>query len=95
MYGRGFRLCPEIGKTTFLVLDFAGNVGAHGPIDQVEPSVTGEKDSEKAPKKQCEECGMMCHARHKSCPYCGWLFPPPLVRSPPTAELIFTSPPQA
>jgi DNA repair protein RadD len=82
MYGRGFRLCLEIGKKTFLVLDFAGNVGRHGPVDQVEPEAVGEKDSEKTPKKQCEKCGMMCHARYKACPYCGWLFPPPLVNDP-------------
>jgi hypothetical protein len=84
MYGRGFRLCPEIGKTTFLVLDFANNVGTHGPVDKVEPSVNGEKDSEKAPRKQCgnEACGMMCHARHRACPYCGWLFPKPPDRDP-------------
>ena len=83
IYGRGFRLCPEIGKTTFLVLDFANNVGTHGPVDKVQPNPTGEKDG-KAPNKQCGNpvCGMMCHARHRACPYCGWLFPAPPVRDP-------------
>lgn len=83
MYGRGFRLCPEIGKTKFLVLDFANNVGTHGPVDKVKPNPTGEKDG-KAPKKQCGNpmCGMMCHARQRFCPYCGFEFPPPLIRDP-------------
>lgn len=83
MYGRGFRLCPEIGKTTFLVLDFAGNVGTHGPVDKVTPNSTGEKDG-KAPKKQCGNpmCKMMCHARVSICPHCGFLFPPPMIRDP-------------
>jgi len=77
MYGRGFRLCPAIGKTTFLVLDFAGNIGLHGPVDQVEPDDDGEgeKEASKKPHKQCERCGMPCHARMKICPYCGWPFP--------------------
>ncbi len=83
MYGRGFRLCPEIGKDKFLVLDFANNVGTHGPVDKVKPNPTGEKDG-KAPKKQCGNpmCGMMCHARQRHCPYCGFEFPPPLIRDP-------------
>ena len=35
MAGRGTRLAP--GKQNCLVLDFAGNVSRHGPIDLVEP----------------------------------------------------------
>jgi DNA repair protein RadD len=76
MYGRGFRLCPAINKTTFLVLDFAGNIGQHGPVDQVVPEDgEGEKQVEKRPKKHCEYCGMAVHAKFKICPYCGWIFP--------------------
>src|SRR5882672_2913528 len=57
--GRGMRLSPETGKKNCLVLDFAGNIERHGPIDQVqvrdrpgpgEPGVTG------APVKACPEC---------------------------------------
>lgn len=82
MYGRGFRLCAAIGKTTFTVFDYAGNVGRHGPVDQVKASEKGETDPDKAPKKQCEKCGRTCHSRLKTCPYCGWIFPPPLIRDP-------------
>ena len=84
MYGRGGRICVRIGKTTFIVYDFAGNVGEHGPLDQVKPQVSGEKDSEKAPKKQCGNpmCEMMCHARMRQCPHCGYLFPPPIMMDP-------------
>jgi DNA repair protein RadD len=73
MYGRGFRLCERIGKKDFLVLDFAGNVGEHGPIDMVTPVSRGEAG---APlMKQCDECGASCKASMKKCPYCGWEFP--------------------
>ena len=41
MAGRGTRLAP--GKENCLVLDFAGNVARHGPIDAVKPTVeTGD-----------------------------------------------------
>jgi DNA repair protein RadD len=35
MVGRGTRLAP--GKENCLVLDFAGNVRRHGPIDRIRP----------------------------------------------------------
>jgi len=74
MYGRGFRICIELNKTTFTVFDFAGNVGEHGPVDQVK---AGERDTEKvnATKKQCEQCGAMVKVALRECPYCGWIFP--------------------
>jgi DNA repair protein RadD len=83
MYGRGFRLCDEIGKTTFIVFDFAGNVAEHGPVDQVKPKSATDKDGV-APKKQCGNplCNMMCHARMRQCPHCGYLFPPPIMNEP-------------
>jgi len=84
MLGRGFRLCPELNKTTFIVFDFAGNRAEHGPVDQIKPPIPGEKNSEKAPKKQCGNpvCEMMCHARVRQCPHCGYLFPPPEISEP-------------
>src|SRR4029079_13729692 len=39
MAGRGTRLAP--GKADCLVLDFAGNVARHGPIDAVKPKRPG------------------------------------------------------
>ena len=55
MAGRGTRLAP--GKDDCLVLDFAGNVARHGPIDarEAEGQANGEGDGE-APTKVCPEC---------------------------------------
>ena len=41
MAGRGTRLAP--GKADCLVLDFAGNVARHGPIDAVKPKRPGSR----------------------------------------------------
>ncbi len=64
MVGRGLRLSP--GKQDCLVLDFAGNVRKHGPIDAVTPSVPRAGAGE-APVKTCptEEggCGSITPAR--------------------------------
>jgi DNA repair protein RadD len=40
MLGRGTRLAP--GKADCLVLDFAGNVRRHGPVDAIRVSATGD-----------------------------------------------------
>lgn len=76
MIGRGLRLFP--GKENCLVLDFAGNVSKHGPIDAVDPGEarTGTGD---APVKCCPQeeggCGSLVHASAKVCPDCGHEFP--------------------
>lgn len=76
MYGRGFRLCPAIGKKSFFVFDFAGNVAEHGPVDQVlPPAGKGEKQPSTRKNKQCERCGMPSKPTAKVCSYCGWPFP--------------------
>lgn len=54
MAGRGTRLAP--GKANCLVLDFAGNVSRHGPIDLVEPRRPGGAGGGEAPTKVCPEC---------------------------------------
>jgi DNA repair protein RadD len=71
--GRGFRLAP--GKENCLVLDFAGNVRRHGPVDDVTIKEPGKGDGE-APVKECPECHSMVHASLKACPDCGYAFPP-------------------
>ena len=53
MAGRGTRLAP--GKENCLVLDFAGNVARHGPIDAVKPKRPGSGEGE-APVKTCPDC---------------------------------------
>ncbi len=71
--GRGLRLSE--GKENCLVLDFAGNIKRHGPIDQVEPSVSqGGKREGEAPTKTCPECLEILHISAKECRDCGHVF---------------------
>lgn len=72
--GRGCRLAP--GKSDCLVLDFAGNIARHGPIDAIKPKRPGEGDGE-APVKVCPDCASIVHAAVRVCPDCGHVFPPP------------------
>lgn len=74
MVGRGFRTCD--GKNNCLVLDFAGNVKKHGPIDQIVPKPT-KSDGTKgdAPTKVCAICQTVCHTALGICPDCGFVFP--------------------
>lgn len=82
MIGRGLRLAP--GKEDCVVLDFAGNVRKHGPIDAVTPPGERKGDGE-APIKQCPQeetdatgmagCGSLVHASARVCPDCGFQFP--------------------
>ncbi len=69
MIGRGFRLCIEIGKTTFKVFDFAMNVAEHGPVDEVSGDYRGEKALS---YKKCRNCGEEFHPRLSKCPFCGY-----------------------
>lgn len=71
-------------KSHCLVLDFAGLVDEHGPVDMVQPKTPGKGDGE-APIKICPQesedinghkgCGEKCHASVKECPACGFVFP--------------------
>jgi DNA repair protein RadD len=74
MAGRGTRLAP--GKTDCLVLDFAGNVARHGPIDAVNPTRPNSGTGE-APVKTCPECRSLLATAVRVCPECGHAFPPP------------------
>ena len=74
--GRGFRMAP--GKETCLVLDFAGNVRRHGPVDMVEgsfgskPKGNGLGDPiEQIMAKTCPNCQSIVHIRVMECPDCG------------------------
>jgi DNA repair protein RadD len=73
--GRGCRLAP--GKTDCLVLDFAGNIARHGPIDAVKPKRPKGGEDGVAPTKACPECDSIVHASVRTCPDCGHVFPPP------------------
>lgn len=62
-------------KPNCLVLDFAGLVRRHGPVDMVEPKKPGKGDGE-APVKICPTCEELVHASVRVCPCCGSEFPP-------------------
>jgi DNA repair protein RadD len=94
MAGRGTRLAP--GKQDCLVLDFAGNVARHGPIDAVKPKRPGSGDGE-APVKTCPDCQSILATAVRICPDCGHEFPPPKVqveRTATTLEILTTGKPQ-
>ncbi len=74
MVGRGFRLHPM--KDSCLVLDFAGNIIRHGPVDALEVEDRNSGSGE-APAKECPKCRALIHAAYSTCPECGHEFPPP------------------
>jgi len=73
--GRGFRLHPD--KQDCLILDFAGNILRHGPVDQVRIQEPDGKGNGEAPAKECPECHAVVAAGYATCPECGYEFPPP------------------
>jgi DNA repair protein RadD len=75
MLGRGSRLAPNKGDC--LVLDFAGNVRTHGPVDDV--SVTVKKTGGKASAggnltKDCPSCDAIIARHLRECPVCAHEF---------------------
>jgi DNA repair protein RadD len=79
MAGRGTRLSP--GKENCLVLDFAGNVARHGPIDAIKPRRPKPGDGDAAaPTRVCPDCQSIVAAATRECPDCGHQFPPPAVK---------------
>lgn len=94
MVGRGFRVHP--GKDHCLVLDFAGNVMRHGPVDEINTRVkrraksAGNPPSE-APAKTCPECQSVIAISAAQCPDCGHIFPAPepkIETTPTTAPVL-------
>lgn len=78
MVGRGFRLSPETGKTDCLVLDYAGNIERHGPVDAVHVREPGHGPKREEPlAKECPECREMVHPAVMRCPKCGYEWPRP------------------
>ena len=66
MVGRGLRLHPD--KTDCLVLDYAGCIEEHGPIDCL--------DAGKVKIQVCAECKDAFSRAIRKCPHCGWEIPP-------------------
>ena len=86
MVGRGTRLAPD--KENCLVLDFAGNVRRHGPIDLVRPKRPGDGGGGEAPTKVCHECDSIMALSATECPDCGYVFPAREVKIAPTAATL-------
>jgi len=70
--GRGLRVVK--GKDHCLVLDFAGNVARHGPVDDIQIRQKGEKKSGDPVTKQCPSCMAICHPIMQICEACGHKF---------------------
>lgn len=89
MVGRGFRLHPS--KSTTLVLDFAGNVARHGPVDRLTiEDATGPGTGGLAPTKECPKCATILYAGARTCTECAHEFPPP--ERPPIIPVASTLP---
>lgn len=81
MVGRGFRL--HHAKENCLVLDFAGNIRRHGPIDQLkapERKAAGSGAPGEAPTKACPQCKELVILQARECPACGYQYPEPEAR---------------
>jgi len=83
--GRGCRLAP--GKANCLVLDFAGNIARHGPIDAIRAKRPGKGEGQ-APLKDCPVCLSIVHAAVRTCPDCGHAFPAPQPKLEPQASAL-------
>ena len=71
MIGRATRNAH--GKHNAIVLDFAGNIARHGPVDDIEgPSKTPGKGQ--APLKVCGHCQSYNHIAARECVDCGAAF---------------------
>jgi DNA repair protein RadD len=77
MIGRGTR--KAVGKADCLVLDFAGNVWRHGPVDHAEGARDrGSRTSVKVDTvaaKRCPDCGELNALNAAECTCCGHEFP--------------------
>lgn len=73
--GRGMR--PAEGKRNCLLLDFAGNVRRHGPVDRVKPKTVRRGDGEQDGREEeqaweCPKCRTWNTPREWLCAECGY-----------------------
>ena len=73
--GRGFRIAE--GKENCLVLDFAGNIKRHGPVDAVEARNEASSGGGKPLAKECPKCSSLVALASRACPACGFEWPAP------------------
>lgn len=89
MVGRGLRISPA--KRDTLILDLAGNISRHGPIDTLNERIKSRTKKEgkgEAPTKTCENCKEIVPAGMRKCPACGTEFPAlAIAKHAPTASL--------
>lgn len=77
--GRGTRLAD--GKENCLVLDFAGNIRRHGPVDAVSvgPSKSGKSDGKvevgEVRAKECPNCESLVAINASTCKHCDFEWP--------------------
>ena len=97
MIGRGSRLHES--KKDCLVLDYAGNIAEHGPIDM--PHIRSKKKGEavKYTHKVCVACEEAIPINAKECPECGYEFiseerSPGHKSKPDTEAPLFKEPPK-
>jgi DNA repair protein RadD len=83
MAGRGTRLAP--GKETCLVLDFAGNVARHGPIDLVKPRDKTNGRRWRGADQALSRVPTINALAARVCADCGYVFPAPKVQLEATA----------
>jgi DNA repair protein RadD len=89
MIGRGFRLHPS--KQNCLVLDFAGNIERHGPVDRLRPPKTkglGAGSGGEAPARACPKCKELVAIQVRECPACGYQWPEPEARHDAKASTL-------
>jgi DNA repair protein RadD len=88
MLGRGTRKAE--GKINCEVLDFAGNVRRHGPVDCV--SVRGAHDGavriDSVRAKVCPGCDSYVPPGTMTCPDCGYEWPAPKPRHAPIPDIV-------
>ena len=79
--GRGTRLAD--GKDNCLVLDFAGNVRRHGPVDAIAIETRGgaatktKAEVDEVRAKECPGCHELVAINARTCPCCGHEWPAP------------------
>lgn len=106
LYAPGYDLSTREGRLAAInagpkpycyVLDLGANITRHGPFD--DPWLTDKKPSSgegEAPVKECPECECTCGTMSKTCPACGYEFPPPerKISTAPDAKPILSVEPE-
>lgn len=78
MVGRGLRM--EAGKKDCLILDMAGVITEHGPVDAIEIREKRKGAACDAPVKTCPQCQEILPASAVICNGCGFAFPRELAK---------------